>query len=156
MLRIQAGNSNENTKYLIDTSAFYPLIRRLRLGIVDIVEHLVVLDLTLYEIGNTIWKEYKRGLVENPKKTMEMFSLILESIEQVRIKPEWLNDILETALRHNLTFYDASYAYVSMRYNLVLVTEDNDLLGTVENSIRVRELLSKLGIEQQKPHNQAK
>ncbi len=138
----------DSKRYLIDASAIYPLIRRLGLKIIDMLEYFVVLDLTLYEIGNTIWKEYKRGLIRNPYKTMEMFSKLLELIEEIRIRPEWSKEILEIALKHNLTFYDASYVYISIKHGLTLVTEDKDLLNTSNNAIRVRELLSKLGIEQ--------
>ena len=141
-------NNDYRAKYLIDTSALYPLIRRLKLKIIDILEELAVLDLTFYEIGNTIWKEYRRGLITNPYRTMEMFSKILEHVEKIEIKPECLTEILEIALKYNLTFYDASYLYASRKHELTLITEDKDLLQTTNKSIRVQQLLSKLGIEQ--------
>lgn len=139
---------DDKRRYLVDASAFYPLIRRLKLRIIDILEDLAILDLTLYEIGNTVWKEYRRKLVGNPYKIIDMFTRITEHIEKIRIEPEWLNNILEIALNNNLTFYDASYIYVSRKYNLTLVTEDKDLLNIAENSIKAQQLVLKLGIEQ--------
>ena len=79
---------------------------------------------------------------------MEMFSKILEHVEKIEIKPECLTEILEIALKHNLTFYDASYLYASRKHELTLVTEDKDLLQATNKSMRVQQLLIKLGIEQ--------
>jgi len=51
------------TKFLIDSSALYPLIQRLRENMLLHSDKFTILDLTIYEIGNIIWKEYKRGKI---------------------------------------------------------------------------------------------
>jgi len=47
-------------KYLIDTSALYPLILMLRDRVLLYIDILFVSDLTRYEVGNVLWKEYGR------------------------------------------------------------------------------------------------
>jgi predicted nucleic acid-binding protein len=37
-------------------------------------------------------------------------------------------NVLAVAIERNLTFYDASYAYIAEKENLRLVTQDTDLL----------------------------
>ena len=49
-----------------------------------------------------------------------------------------LSEIFALAQKENLTFYDASYLHCCLRYNLTLITEDDDLReSALENSIDV-------------------
>ena len=134
--------------YLIDTSALYPLIRRLGTRIAYYIDQLVVLDLTIYEVGNTIWKEYRKGQIENLEDTVEMFSKILDNMKTISISPDEIEGVLEIALRNNITFYDASYIYASLKYNLKLVSEDEDIRGNYPQAIGVEQLIEQLGIEE--------
>jgi predicted nucleic acid-binding protein len=54
-----------NTKYLIDASALYPLIIKLGEKIIDHMEKLAILDLTIYEIGNVLWKKARSSKIIN-------------------------------------------------------------------------------------------
>ncbi len=134
--------------YLIDTSALYPLIRRLGTRIAYYIDQLVVLDLTIYEVGNTIWKEYRKGQIENLEDTVEMFSKILDNMKTISISPDEIEGVLEIALRNNITFYDASYIYASLKYSLKLVSEDEDIRGNYPQAIGVEQLIEQLGIEE--------
>jgi len=49
--------SQGTLKVLVDTSALYPLLKKL---------------------GNALWKEYKQGFLKTGKKTMEEWSKIIE------------------------------------------------------------------------------
>jgi len=61
-------------RYLLDASAIYPLILNLRDRIVKFKDFFVALDLTIYEIGNAIWKDYRRGKVTNPNVIAQLFT----------------------------------------------------------------------------------
>ncbi len=132
--------------YLIDTSALYPLIKYLREEIIDYTDQFRILDLTLYEVGNVIWKEYRRGLIKNLTKTVKMFTAILDSIEKISIKPNDLSEIVSIALNNNISFYDASYIFIANKYGYTLVSEDNDIIKNYEKAINTNQLLRKLGI----------
>jgi predicted nucleic acid-binding protein len=86
-----------------------------------------ILDLTIYEIGNIIWKEYKRGKIKDPVLVMKMFEEIMRNMKKLSSNHEML-EIFDVAVKNNITFYDASYIYVARKHELKLVTEDADLL----------------------------
>jgi len=66
--------SQRTLKVLVDTSALYPLLKELGKKVLPILDELTILDLTKYELGNALWKEYKQGRLENWEKTMEEWS----------------------------------------------------------------------------------
>jgi len=133
-----------STKYLLDTSALYPLIIRLREKLLLYENRFVILDLTIYEIGNTIWKEYKRGSIKDLALVVDMFKEIIKNLEKLNIGQKIL-EVLEIAKKNNITFYDASYIYVAKEYKLKLVTEDLDLLKFPE-TISLEAMLKELKI----------
>ena len=125
--------------YLLDASAVYPVILRMREKVMEYSHIFSVLDLTFYEVGNVLWKEFRRGRLENRKIVVEMFEEFFSEVS-VRRMPD-MSDILELAARENLTFYDASYLIAARKYGIKLVTEVRDLLRfpecmSVEDLIR--------------------
>lgn len=132
-------------RYLLDTSAIYPLVLSLRERLLDYSSHFSVLDLTLYEVGNVIWKEYRRGRIRNPQVVANLFQEVLNIIQVLKVSD--MREILDLAINENLTFYDASYLHAARQYKLKLITEDLDLQRFPE-SISVGELIKELGIQQ--------
>ena len=130
--------------YLLDTSALYPLIKTLKENLLDYTNIITVLDLTLYETGNTVWKEWKRGLIKNLDKVLLMIEEVLKEINKVSIQAEDIKNITKIAVKNNITFYDAAYIYIAKKHNYTLVTEDKDLLKTYSKAITTKTLLKKL------------
>lgn len=114
------------TTYLLDASALYPLVLRLREKILLYSERFRVLDLTTYEVGNVIWKEHRRGKIKDLAPVVAMFENILRNIDKLSIGSE-ISEVIGVAVKNNVTFYDASYIYIAQKYGLKLVTEDIDL-----------------------------
>lgn len=114
----------QSVKYLLDASVLYPLILRLREGLLLYRDRFAILDLTIYEVGNAVWKALRRGAIERPTLVARMFE---EVLERLSVGPR-VFEVLDVAMRSNVTFYDASYVYVARREGLKLVTEDSDLL----------------------------
>lgn len=118
-------------KKLFDASAIILLTKNHPHEAPELLKHENILDLTLYEIGNTIWKInklYKKG----DRNT------VLESIEQAYYLTSLMNihvienrqmyiSIMENAFQYNLTYYDAAYLAAAQRHKLALVTEDKKL-----------------------------
>ena len=127
-------------RYLLDASAVYPLILNLRERIIKFKDFLVILDLTIYEIGNAIWKDYRRGRISNPSIVARLFIEVLKELKRLSIGSNEITDVLQIAIENNLTFYDASYLYVVKRYGLKIVTQDQDLLKFPE-AISVEDLI---------------
>ncbi len=132
-------------KYLLDASAIYPLILRLREKILELTPNLFILDLTVYEVGNAVWKGFKLGFIRNPIAVMELFSRLMSSLNTISIRGNEAR-ILELAISEGLTFYDASYLYVAKSKGMKLVTEDRDLLRFSE-AISVDKFIDELKFE---------
>jgi len=118
-------------RYLLDASALYPLILRLREGLLSHKDRFAVLDLTVYEVGNALWKASRRGAVKRLAPVAEMFEEVLKGLERLSIGSR-MYEVLDVAAKNGMTFYDASYVYVARREGLRLVTEDPELLRSPE------------------------
>ncbi|QOJ79070.1 type II toxin-antitoxin system VapC family toxin [Infirmifilum lucidum] len=128
--------------YLLDSSALYPLVLALGEGVLDVAGRVSILTLTPYEVGNAVWKEYRAGGIKRLEPVVELFSSILGEFRRVDPLEYW-SSILSLAVRENLSFYDASYLYVSRVLGLVLVSEDSDL-KKYPDVISVREFIDRL------------
>ena len=101
------------------------------------LEQCAVSTLTEYEIGNVLWKETRRKRIDF-KLAAQTFSDAFLELKKIGIGS--IDDILVIALERNLTFYDASYAYLAEREDLKLVTEDVDLIKKCRCGIHIKEM----------------
>jgi len=92
-------------------------------------EHL--LDLTMYEVGNAIWKVSK--LVNKSDKSaaldaVEQAYYLTALMEVAKVEGvEGLTGTMEIAFDGGLSFYDSAYLHTAKRWGLTLVTEDERL-----------------------------
>ena len=121
-------------KYLLDASSLYPLLLS---GEAFDLEQCAVSTLTEYDLGNVLWKETRRKRIDF-KQAAQTFSDALSELKKISIGT--LDDILVLALERNLTFYDASYAYLVEREDMKLVTEDVDLIKKCKCAIHLKEM----------------
>jgi len=126
---------------VLDTSALYPLLRKIGRGAASLLPRLLILDLTKYELGNIIWKEYKLGHLKNWEKPIEQWSRIIGELPSYSIDAEHLKEVEKIAVERGLSFYDASYVYVAEKQGLKLVTEDENLLNKSKNSTTLDKFL---------------
>jgi len=119
-------------KYLIDTSALYPILIS---GVPFNVDECAVSSLTEYEIGNVLWRENLQKKLKNPRRIATIFSEAIRPLRKMEI--DSIADVLAVAIERNLTFYDASYAYIAEKQNIQLVTQDADLLEKCKVAIPV-------------------
>jgi len=122
-------------KYLLDASALYPLL------LSDEpfnVEDYAITALTEFEIGNVIWKEKKSGKLKEPAEVATIFYNSIRALRKIEI--DSIANVLTVALVRNLTFYDASYAYLAEKENLKLVTADAELLKKCRVAITINQM----------------
>ena len=123
--------------YLIDASALLDLIKRKKKEILN----QYILDLTIYEIGNAIWKEtylFKTLTKEEALNFMKNFANIKSKLKIITIQND-LKEIMNTAIEEKLTFYDAAYLYFAIKNKLTLITNDKKLYEAAKNKIKVVE-----------------
>ena len=118
-------------KYLFDSSAIFKAIKENKIDFL-IGNH--TLDLARYELGNILWKNYylpAKATDQEIKKLAKIIkqTLNLMEITQINCTEE---EILETATKLKITFYDASYTYHAKAKELALITEDLQLLKKIK------------------------
>lgn len=113
---------------LYDTSALLNLVLK-GSGSLSVLQEQAVLDLTIYELGNSIWKiSYLQK-----KITKEEACSLLEVCLTVRTNMKVMNiqgmeeEAKELSVDTGLSFYDSSYLALAKIHNLVLVTDDKRL-----------------------------
>ena len=122
-------------KYLIDTSALYPILIS---GIPFNAEECAVSSLTEYEIGNVLWRENQQKKLKDPRRVASIFSEAIQPLRKMEIGS--IASVLIVAIDRHLTFYDASYAYLAETEDLKLVTQDVDLLKKCRVAISIKEM----------------
>lgn len=126
-------------RYLFDSSAIFKAIKENR---VDVLVGNCTLELARYELGNVLWKNFA---LEGKAKESEIKSLagivkrVLGVMEALQIDCSE-QEILEIANKTKITFYDASYVYLAKSKNLILITEDEQLLKKATSQVNASTL----------------
>jgi predicted nucleic acid-binding protein len=125
--------------YLLDASVIYSLLDYI--DKVD-VKKVNILDLTFYEVGNAIWKDYRiHKKIKDPFILAKLFHELLRKFNVLRDLP--MQEVIRVAVERGLTYYDASYVYAANSRGLTLVSNDKDLLEK-GSAISFKEFIKKL------------
>ena len=89
-------------------------------------EHLVVLDLAAYELGNVLLRPLK---LPATVVTQQLRLLLALCGPLVHPRPTWLDAATQLSEEHALTFYDASWAAAAQALGCPLVSADRLLLS---------------------------
>ena len=119
-------------KYLIDTSALINIVLKFYKKdpnfINRLIEESIFPDLIFYEVGSYLrkYKEIKKVSNNEIKEMIELFNYIIEKakIDEVRLNCE----IIDLSIKEELSYYDAVYLYLARKYNLILISDDMDLI----------------------------
>ena len=128
-------------KYLFDASALLNLVRRLGEESLKILEENYILMLTIYEVGNALWRETRllRRLTIDEAEAIMRAIITLIKFMQV-IEPQDPIEVLRMSNEIETTFYDAAYVVTALRGGLILVTDDRRLAARME---RYRDMILK-------------
>ncbi|WP_243674925.1 type II toxin-antitoxin system VapC family toxin [Vulcanisaeta distributa] len=131
--------------YLFDASSIMNIIKHMKRGALSILRGNYVLDLTMYEIGNALWKDVTLFRILTENEAVITYRDILEILNRMNvIKPSNAEAILKLAVRANLTYYDASYVVTASEKGLVLVTDDEVLIKRINDKRReIREIFGR-------------
>jgi predicted nucleic acid-binding protein len=128
---------------LLDTSALINLLKGERL------RHLsdaMILDLTVYEALNFVWKELYllKKIDENTAlRLTRALKKIFDTLEILSMRG-YEEKALELAIKHGITVYDASYIAIAAEKGLILVTDDCELSKVASSYVKV---LNSLNLE---------
>jgi predicted nucleic acid-binding protein len=126
-------------KYLFDSSAIFRAIKENK---IEYLTENYTLELARYELGNIIWKDHilQSKISEQEAKTMAKtikHTLNIMDIIEIAGSEE---EILDTAIKQKITFYDASYVYFAKSKELRLITEDSRLIKKNTSATNVSKL----------------
>ena len=85
-------------------------------------------DLIFYEIGSYLRKYKEINKVSNNeiKEMAELFNYIIGT---AKIEEDRLNyKVFDLSIKENLSYYDTVYLYLARKYNLILISDDKDLI----------------------------
>jgi len=143
------GGEEGEVGYVLDASAIGALLEIMKDKGLIYLKGSLILDLTLYELGNIIWKACRLRRVISEEEALEgakALAKVLELASRVQFKGGDVEEVMRLALSLGLTFYDASLLYLAKSKDYVLVTENEELLRQAAvagvRAIRVEEYLS--------------
>ncbi len=76
--------------------------------------------------------------MKNPQLAATTFSKAMQALTKLEL--DSMANVLAVAIERNLTFYDASYAYLAEKENLKLVTVDSHLLKKCKVAIPIEQM----------------
>ncbi len=123
---------------VFDASAIVGLVMSAPRSVVELAAGHHTADLAHYELGNVLWKLARRGLRVEPIHRAFREVLGLLRVERVGLGP----DVLELAVKHGITYYDAAYIHLAVRLGGRLVTEDGEILRKFPNlAVKTEEII---------------
>lgn len=135
---------------VLDASVYAPLIIALRERFPDIARRhgFVILDLTIYEVCNAIWKGYiklnKISFNEAVNACIAVRTLI-RWLEVYKFEDLDFKKVIEIALESSITVYDAAYIALAIVLRTRIASEDEDIIKTAPkysvDVVRLHELL---------------
>jgi len=127
-------------QYLFDASALIFLIKKANTQTTfQHLQNLLILDLTVYEVGNTLLKESRltKFLTLQEIETLEKVTqIILSRTEKIPNPDIAFQQIIQIAKTENLSFYDSSYIFFAKQKNIQLVTENQKLRNKAKKYIQ--------------------
>ena len=117
-------------RLLFDANAIFRLIRECPEKAMDKLMEGTTISLVYYELGNALWREVhllERISIEEAEKSLSLMYAMLMRMQVVEVYVEEGIEILQTAHKCNLTFYDSAYLVVAKKNSKILVTDDNKL-----------------------------
>ena len=122
-------------RLLFDANAIYRLIRECPEKAMDTLMESTTISLAYYELGNALWREahlLKRISIEEAEKSLSLMYAILMRMHAEEVDCDQGTQILQTAHKCNLTFYDSAYLAEAKKNSKILVTDDTKLAKAAE------------------------
>jgi predicted nucleic acid-binding protein len=120
---------------LFDASS---LVKALKLGRVELLYRSYAQWLTFYEVLNAVWKEVYLSKTISAGRAVELARLLNRVTRFMRVlSVEGLEEeVLRTAIDLGLTAYDSSYVVLAQKFDLKLVTEDEELKAKARKLVK--------------------
>jgi len=120
---------------LYDTSALLNLLLNKGSKSLSVLSGQAVLDLTTYELGNSIWKlSYLQKKITKTEACtlLDVCLKVMSNMKILNIK-DTEEDVKELSVGMGQSFYDSAYLTLAKKHNLELITDDKKLQKTASD-----------------------
>jgi predicted nucleic acid-binding protein len=83
--------------------------------------------LVRYEVGNTLWKAVKQGLVDVHEASQKFSQFIKLKVDCIELDEQECLSVLTWAVRNDATYYDSVYVKACEKTGATLLTADDAL-----------------------------
>lgn len=110
---------------IFDTSSIYKAVE---LNCIEKLQGEKTLDLSLYELGNVIWKYVARNKI-SIEEGNKLIDILIDVISLMNIIQIGLNkNAYEISANSNISYYDAVYIYSALSLEETIISEDRKLI----------------------------
>jgi predicted nucleic acid-binding protein len=131
-----------STSSLFDASALVNLLVSRGSGAFEIVRGNDVLDLTIYEAGNALWKLSTLRKEISPAQADALLKTLLRTMREqmrlVRVTDIDHMSVASLARSERISYYDAAYISAAKEGNQQLITDDERLASVGSRFVRVK------------------
>jgi predicted nucleic acid-binding protein len=126
-------------RYLLDASALLNLIKTFGEKVPNVVKDSSIMDLTIYEVGNGVWRLVYLLKEINYDEGLKLLKAVAGLCSQLNVTglDETLFKVYDVAFQEGLTFYDACYIISAKKAALALVTDDIQLASKAKKYVSV-------------------
>jgi predicted nucleic acid-binding protein len=127
--------------FLFDASALVNVVVSRAEASIDITRGHGILDLTLYETGNALWKLgtiHRRLSVEEASSLLAVTAKLSKHMTVLSASEADLPLILSMAFRERASFYDSAYVHLARERALELITDDSRLMKIASKYVKTR------------------
>ena len=139
--RSRTAKFQTSSESLFDASAIVNLLISQGGRIIDIVTGNWTLDLTVYEVGNAVWKlntiKSKITSAEADNLLRNLLDIVADRIRLISSSEIDHLSTIRIAREEKLSYYDATYLSIAMTRNLLLVTDDRRLYNSAKKYVKV-------------------
>ena len=98
-------------------------------------------ELTIYEVGNTISKHFRKRKGDGQEHMRQLLQL---ELTYIRLDDKLAPRATKLAHEHDITYYDSVHVAVAKDHRAPLVTEDSKLLDKFDSSITTKVALRRV------------
>ena len=129
------------SSYLFDASALVNVIVSRAGRALDVVKGHGILDLTVYEAGNSLWKLnviHKQLDAEEAASLLLVVAKLSKHMDVLGVSQLDLASVLGLAVQERMSFYDAAYLHAAKERGLELITDDAKLKKVASKFVKTR------------------
>ncbi len=125
---------------LFDASSLANLITRRGGEALYLLKNNYILDLTVYEVGNALWRMHaiKKLSASDVEALMDVMADLVGRINMVSVSDLDIVEIMKLAADKGITFYDAAYVTAAKLKKLTLITDDPKLAEVASKLVKVK------------------